>query len=45
MYMLRSELAHEIVLETSGFEVEAEISAQVASIGTITEVAVNYRPE
>ena len=44
MYMLRSELAREIDLETSGFEVEAEIAAQVASIGTITEVTLNYRP-
>jgi dolichol-phosphate mannosyltransferase len=44
MYMLRVELAREIDLETAGFDVEAEIAAQIATFGKITEVPVNYRP-
>ena len=44
MYMLRVELAREIDLDTAGFDVEAEIAAQIATIGKITEVPVNYRP-
>jgi dolichol-phosphate hexosyltransferase len=43
MYMLSVELAREIDLETAGFDVEAEIAAQIATIGNITEVPVNYR--
>lgn len=43
MYLLRTESAREIHLATSGFDVEAEIAAQIGSAGNITEVPVNYR--
>ena len=43
MYMLRTERAKDIHLSTTGFEVEAEIAAQIASSGKITEVPINYR--
>jgi dolichol-phosphate mannosyltransferase len=44
MYVLRTDAAREIDLSTTGFDVEAEIAAQVASSGKITEVPINYRP-
>jgi dolichol-phosphate mannosyltransferase len=44
MYMLKTDSMREINLESTGFAVEAEISAQIASYGSITEVPVNYRP-
>ncbi|MFN4336070.1 MAG: glycosyltransferase family 2 protein [Candidatus Nitrosocaldus sp.] len=43
MYLLKTETMREIDLNTSGFDVEAEIAAQIASIGNITEVPINYR--
>ena len=43
MYLLRTETAREIELSTGGFDVEAEIAAQIATSGKITEVPVNYR--
>ncbi|MEM4309296.1 MAG: glycosyltransferase family 2 protein [Candidatus Nitrosocaldus sp.] len=43
MYMLKTDTMKEIDLNTSGFDVEAEIAAQIASIGNITEVPINYR--
>lgn len=44
MYALRTESAKDIDLSSTGFDVEAEIAAQVASSGRITEVPINYRP-
>jgi len=44
MYILRTETARDIHLATSGFDVEVEIAAQVATTGRITEVPINYRP-
>jgi dolichol-phosphate mannosyltransferase len=44
MYILRTEVARDLSLSTSGFDVEVEIAAQVASAGRITEVPINYRP-
>jgi glycosyltransferase involved in cell wall biosynthesis len=44
MYLLRTELMRDIDLSTSGFDVEVEIAAQIASAGRITEVPINYRP-
>jgi dolichol-phosphate hexosyltransferase len=44
MYMLRTQAAKNVELSTSGFDVEAEIAAQIASAGRLTEVPVNYRP-
>ncbi|MEM3083832.1 MAG: glycosyltransferase family 2 protein [Nitrososphaerales archaeon] len=44
MYLLRTSSARELNLETDGFDVEAEIAAQIASSGGITEVPVIYRP-
>ncbi len=43
MYALRTESAKDIDLSSTGFDVEAEIAAQVASFGRITEVPINYR--
>lgn len=44
MYILRTEIARDIHLATSGFDVEVEVAAQIASSGRITEVPINYRP-
>jgi len=44
MYLLRTDASREIHLSTTGFDVEAEIAAQIASSGRITEVPINYRP-
>lgn len=44
MYMLKTETVREIDFNTDGFEIEAEIAAQIATIGSITEVPINYRP-
>lgn len=44
MYALRTAAAQDVHLATSGFDVEAEIAAQIASAGTITEVPIDYRP-
>jgi dolichol-phosphate mannosyltransferase len=43
MYALRTEIAKDMNLSSTGFGVEAEIAAQVASSGRITEVPINYR--
>lgn len=44
MYIIKTDSAREIDLSTAGFDVEAEIAAQIASSGSITEAPVNYRP-
>jgi dolichol-phosphate hexosyltransferase len=43
MYALRTEVAKDMDLSSTGFGVEAEIAAQSASSGRITEVPINYR--
>ncbi|MDQ3847422.1 MAG: glycosyltransferase family 2 protein, partial [Thermoproteota archaeon] len=43
MYVLRTEIAKNMNLSSTGFDVEVEIAAQVASSGRITEVPINYR--
>ena len=43
MYLLRTNSAKDLHLETDGFDVEAEIAAQIAASGSITEVPVIYR--
>jgi glycosyltransferase involved in cell wall biosynthesis len=43
MYTLKTEIAKDLDLSSTGFDVEAEIAAQIASSGTITEVPINYR--
>ncbi len=43
MYALRTESAKDLDLSSTGFDVEAEIAAQIASSGRITEVPINYR--
>jgi dolichol-phosphate mannosyltransferase len=43
MYLLRTGSAKDLHLETDGFDVEAEIAAQIAASGSITEVPVIYR--
>jgi len=44
MYLLRTDLTRDFHVTSSGFDVEAEIAAQVAVAGRITEVPINYRP-
>ena len=43
MYLLRTRAAKKLQLTTGGFDVEAEISSQIASHGRIAEVPINYR--
>ena len=43
MYVVRTKALQSIDLLTTGFDVEAEIAAQIASLGRITEVPINYR--
>jgi dolichol-phosphate mannosyltransferase len=43
MYTLKTEIAKGLDLSSTGFDVEAEIAAQIASSGRITEVPINYR--
>jgi dolichol-phosphate hexosyltransferase len=43
MYVLRTEIAKNMNLSATGFGVEAEIAAHIASSGRITEFPVNYR--
>lgn len=43
MYMLKSDFAKRLNLETGGFDVEVEIAAQAAREGGITQVPINYR--
>lgn len=44
LYLLRTDKTRELDLSTSGFDVEVEIAAQIATSGRITEVPCNYRP-
>jgi len=44
MYILRTDTSRDVHLSTTGFDVEAEIAAQIALSGRITEVPINYRP-
>lgn len=43
MYLLKTETARQLQLNTKGFDVEVEIAAQTASRGKITEVPIDYR--
>jgi dolichol-phosphate mannosyltransferase len=43
MYVLRTESVKDMDLLSTGFDVEAEIVAQIASTGRVTEVPINYR--
>ena len=43
MYLLRTEIVKDMDLSSTGFDVEAEIVAQIASSGRVTEVPINYR--
>src|SRR5574338_870903 len=44
LYLLRTDKMREFDLASSGFDVEVEIAAQIATSGRITEVPCNYRP-
>ncbi len=44
MYLLKTSTARELNFQTSGFDVEVEIAAQIATEGKITEVPIRYRP-
>jgi len=43
MYLIKTDVARELELNTKGFDVEVEIAAQTASNGRITEVPIDYR--
>lgn len=43
MYLLKTDIAKRLEISSSGFEVEVELAGQVASLGKITEVPVEYR--
>jgi len=43
MYLLRTNAARHLVLQTTGFSVEAEVLAQMSMLGKATEVPINYR--
>lgn len=44
MYLLRTEEARKYTLQESGFIAEVELAAQSASMGSLTEAAISYRP-
>ncbi len=44
LYVLRTNIAKRLRFEGSGFDVEAEIAAQIAAMDKIAEVPINYRP-
>jgi len=43
LYILKTEKARNLDIESGGFSIEAEIAIQVASHGSITEVPIAYR--
>jgi glycosyltransferase involved in cell wall biosynthesis len=43
MYLLNAKAAHELDLNTRGFDVEVEIAAQTATSGRVTEIPIAYR--
>ena len=43
MYLLKSKSAKQLAFRTKGFSVEAEVLAQMAMEGKVTEVPINYR--
>lgn len=43
MYLLRTEKARGLEMESNGFDVEAEITAQMATGGKVTEVPITYK--
>jgi dolichol-phosphate mannosyltransferase len=43
MYALRTKIVKDMDLSSTGFEVEVEIAARIASSGRITEVPIDYR--
>ena len=43
MYLLRTDMARNLEIASVGFDVEAEIVAQVLSLGRVAEVPISYR--
>jgi len=44
MYLLKTDVAQELELQSSGFRTEVEVIAQTAMEGGVTEVPICYRP-
>jgi len=44
MYLLKTDVARELELQSSGFKTEVEVVAQTVMDGIVTEVPVSYRP-
>jgi len=43
MYLIKTDMARHLLLNTKGFDVEVEIAAQTAMRGKVTEVPIAYR--
>lgn len=43
MYLVSTDIARELELNTTGFDVEVEIAAQTATMGRVTEVPIDYK--
>jgi len=43
MYLLRMDMARNLEITATGFDIEAEIVAQILSLGRVAEVPINYR--
>ena len=43
MYLLRKDVVKNLEVTATGFDVEVEIASQVASLGKVAEVPINYR--
>jgi dolichol-phosphate mannosyltransferase len=43
MYLLKTETARRLEITSSGFDVEVELAGQMASLGKVIEVPINYR--
>jgi dolichol-phosphate mannosyltransferase len=43
MYLLKTETAKQLELNSTGFDVEVEIAAQTVSEGKVTEIPISYR--
>lgn len=43
MYLINTEVARQLELNTKGFDVEVEIAAQTATKGRVTEIPIAYR--
>ncbi|RLJ01784.1 MAG: glycosyl transferase family 2, partial [Candidatus Aenigmatarchaeota archaeon] len=43
MYLLKTDIAKNLELTSTSFDIEAEIASQVATLGKVVEIPINYR--